>query len=314
MPSCSVCSLNRTKNEFHMIDAFCEYIAVEKKYSPLTVRAYADALNDFCVFSGKELSREQIGEVTEEDVREWMMYLIDEKKNAPRSVQQKLTALHSFYKFALRQQAVDKDVTRRIRPPKADKPLPVFFRPTEMAAATQYEKDADTPESIRDCLIIEMLFQTGMRRAELVGLQDKDVDTQEKQIRVLGKRRKERLIPIGDNLCRQIEDYRRERGVSIGTFFVDWKKNGEVKPLDRDKLYRIVTKRMGEVTSLKKHSPHVFRHTFATEMLNNGADIRTIQTLLGHASLAATEVYSHTTFEQLQKAYKQAHPRAGKNQ
>ncbi len=307
MPNYSDCSRLRT-----VIDAFGEYIAVEKKYSPLTVRAYIDALNSFCVYSGKELSREGISEVTEEDVRDWMMYLIEEKKNAPRSIQQKLTAMHSFYKFALRQGAVDKDVTRRIQPPKADKPLPVFFRPSEMQAATQYEKEADDPESIRDCLIIEMLFQTGMRRAEMVGLQDKDVDTQQKQIRVFGKRRKERLIPIGDKLCQQIDEYRAVRGTSIGTFFVDWKKGGEVKPLDRDKLYRIVTARMGEVTSMKKHSPHVFRHTFATEMLNNGADIRTIQTLLGHASLAATEVYSHTTFEQIHKAYNKAHPRAKK--
>ena len=129
---------------------------------------------------------------------------------------------------------------------------------------------------------------------------------------MFGKRRKERLIPIGDKLCQQIDEYRAVRGTSIGTFFVDWKKGGEVKPLDRDKLYRIVTARMGEVTSMKKHSPHVFRHTFATEMLNNGADIRTIQTLLGHASLAATEVYSHTTFEQIHKAYNKAHPRAKK--
>ena len=296
-----------------MIDAFLEYIAVEKKYSALTVRAYSDALNDFSVFIGNPLDRETVRDVTEQDVREWLLYMIEEKKHAPRSVQQKLTALRSFYKFLLRQQAVEKDVTRRIIAPKADKPLPVFFRPSEMQEATRYEQEADDPESIRDCLIIEMLFQTGMRRAELVGLQDKDVDTNEKQIRVFGKRRKERIIPIGDKLCKQIEQYRQVRGTDNGTFFVVWKKDGSSVPLDRDRLYRIVTRRMGEVTTMKKHSPHVFRHTFATEMLNNGADIRTIQTLLGHASLAATEVYSHTTFEQIHRAYNQAHPRATNN-
>lgn len=292
-----------------MTDAFLEYIAVERKYSALTVRAYSDALADFSRFTGNLLDRESVKSVTEEDVKAWLLYLMEDKRQAPRSIKQKITALHSFYRFLLRQQAVERDVTRRVTAPKTDKPLPVFFRPKEMREATRYESEADDPESIRDCLIIEMLFQTGMRRAELVGLLDKDVDTAEGQIRVFGKRRKERIIPIGDRLCRQIEEYRKARGADIGTFFVDWKKDGTVVALDRDRLYRIVTARMGEVTTMKKHSPHVFRHTFATEMLNNGADIRTIQKLLGHTSLAATEVYSHTTFEQIQRAYNQAHPR-----
>ena len=227
-------------------------------------------------------------------------------------VEQKLAAIHSFFKFLLRLSVVDKDVTRGIQAPKADKPLPVFFRLSQINEATQPTDESDDPVSIRDRLILEMLFQTGMRRAEMVGLQDSDVDTEEKQIRVFGKRRKERIIPIGDRLCRLIEQYRQVRNTSLGTFFVEWKKDGETVPLDRDRLYRIVTSRMGSVTSQKKHSPHVFRHTFATEMLNNGADIRAIQTLLGHSSLAATQVYSHTTFEQIHNAYNQAHPRAGK--
>ena len=295
-----------------MIDAFVEYITIEKKYSPHTVRAYSDALVDFSLFCGNDLSRESVHQVTGQDVRDWMIYLLEDKKNAPRSVKQKLTAVHSFFKFLLRLSVVDKDVTRGIQTPKADKPLPVFFRPSQIDKATQYEDGAEDPEAIRNCLIVEMLFQTGMRRAEMVGLQDSDVDTVEKQIRVFGKRRKERIIPIGDKLCRQIEKYRQVRSSSLGTFFVDWKKSGETVPLSRDKLYRIVTTRMGEVSSLKKHSPHVFRHTFATEMLNNGADIRAIQALLGHTSLAATEVYSHTTFEQILKVYNKAHPRADK--
>lgn len=307
MPSCSDYSHRKT-----VIDAFKEYIAVEKKYSPLTVRAYTDALADFSAFCGNDLNRESVRRITDQDVRDWMIYLIEDKKNAPRSVKQKLTALHSFFKFLLRLSVVDKDVTRGIQTPKADKPLPVFFRLSQIDKATEYESCADDPVSIRDCLILEMLFQTGMRRAEMVGLQDGDVDTTEKQIRVFGKRRKERIIPIGDRLCSLIEQYRQVRNTDIGTFFVDWKKNGETVPLDRDRLYRIVTSRMGDVTSQKKHSPHVFRHTFATEMLNNGADIRAIQALLGHTSLAATQVYSHTTFEQIHNAYNRAHPRAGK--
>ncbi len=307
MPNCSACSPHKT-----VIDAFLEYIAVEKKYSALTVRAYSDALQEFIIYSGNDLSRERLSEISEQVIREWLLYLIEEKNNSPRSVQQKLTALHSFYKFLLRIQAVDKDITRKIIAPKADKPLPVFFRPKETESVAYLEQEAYDPVSIRDCLIIEMLFQTGIRRAELIGLQDKDVDTRQKQIRVFGKRRKERLIPIGNKLCRQIERYREVRNIANGTFFVDWKEDG-VTTLSQTEVYRIVTERMEEITSLKKHSPHVFRHTFATDMLNNGADIRTIQTLLGHASLAATEVYSHTTFEQIHRAYNHAHPRATNN-
>ncbi len=295
-----------------MIDSFLDYIAVEKKCSPLTVRAYNDALVSFSAFSGNDLNRESVRRVTGQDVRDWMIYLNEDKKNAPRSVKQKLAALHSFFKFLLRLSVVEKDVTRGIQTPKADKPLPVFFRPPQIEKAAEYEGSADDPVSIRDCLILEMLFQTGMRRAEMTGLQDSDVDTGEKQIRVFGKRRKERIIPIGDRLCHQIERYRQVRNTGNGTFFVDWRKNGETVPLSRDRLYKIVTKRMEEFSFLKKHSPHVFRHTFATEMLNNGADIRAIQALLGHTSLAATEVYSHTTFEQILNAYNQTHPRADK--
>ncbi len=293
-----------------MVDAFLEYIAVEKKYSPRTVEAYANDLLEFSTYLEHELTREQVQQISEEDVRSWILHLMEEKKNAPRSVKQKLAALHSFYKFLLRQGVVEKDITRRVIAPKVDRPLPVFFKPSEMRAATQFEDQADDPKSIRDCLIIQMLFQTGMRRAEIADLNDNDIDTHEQQIRVFGKRRKERIVPIGDKLCRQIEQYREVRGTEGGIFFVDWKKDGTVIPLGRDRLYKIVTDRMGEVSSLKKHSPHVLRHTFATAMLDNGADIRTIQTLLGHASLAATQVYTHTTFEQIRKAYKEAHPRA----
>jgi integrase/recombinase XerC len=221
-----------------------------------------------------------------------------------------VSALHSFYRFLLRIGAVDKDITLRVQTPKLDKPLPAFFKPHEMISATAWDNEADDPQSIRNCLIIEMLYQTGMRRAELLSLQDSDVDTNEKQIRVFGKRRKERIIPIGNPLCQMIEQYREVRNTSLGTFFVDWKKDGNTVPMSMSMLYRIVRGRMGEVTTLKKHSPHVLRHTFATAMLDNGADIRTIQQLLGHASLAATQIYTHTTFEQIRKTYQSAHPRA----
>ena len=221
-----------------------------------------------------------------------------------------------------------RDITQGVIAPKTDQPLPVFFRESEMEreqAIGERELDElmhqpdgeasprEVYELTRDNLIISLLYQTGMRRAELVGLTDGDIDLAAGQIRVFGKRRKERIVPIGARLIDEIKAYMEVRQ---GFESPDHRlltaihRDGSTGAMDAHAVYRMVRRRMGEVSTLKKHSPHVLRHTFATTMLNNGADIRTIQTLLGHASLSATQVYTHTTFEQIQQAYKAAHPRS----
>lgn len=312
-----------------MITKFLDYIAIERKYSPHTVDAYRKDLQEFCTFLGlDDLSDFDPKAVDETDVKTWLLDLIDKQHLRPRSVRRHLSSLHSLYRFLLSQQIVQRDITQRVKAPKADKPLPVFFKPEEMEQATAEEHAADDFESIRDCLIIELFYQTGMREAEMVGLHDHDIDLATRQIRVFGKRQKERIIPIGDTLVQQIRTYTQARTNYIedlrtqqdedtpilslpNSFLVRYNtRSKQIEPITAAVLYRVVRKRMGEVSTLRKHSPHVLRHTFATTMLDNGADIRTIQTLLGHTSLSTTQIYTHTTFEQVKKVYDHTHPRA----
>ena len=298
-----------------MIKRFLDYITIERHYSALTVRAYEQDLKEFCSYLHVDPSALEPGNVSDVDIKEWMITLLDAGEK-PRTVRRKLSSLRSFWRFMLRVGYVDKDITRAIIAPKMDKPLPVFFKESEMQQAQTTLDYADDFSSKRDSLIIDMLYQTGMREAEIVGLTDGDVDLSAKQVRIFGKRRKERIVPFGDALAERIRDYQATRNEQFDLepqpaqpFLLTDK--GEKTTVSN--IYTIVRARMGEVSTLKKHSPHVLRHTFATQMLNNGADINTIKTLLGHSSLAATQVYTHTTFEQLKQAYQQAHPRAKKD-
>lgn len=309
-----------------MIKRFLDYIAIEKRYSPRTVKEYGDDLRAWCAFLGWTLEEFDPKEVDAEDVKGWMMQML-EAGQSPRSVKRRLSAVKSLYRFLLGLGLVKVNITSMVILPKVDKPLPIFFRESEMEAFKEQNKvpsyeegmdKADWLEAMRDYLLVEMLYQTGMRRAELAALEDKDVDVQGRQIRVFGKRRKERMVPMGEQLAQMVEEYLQVKREILsgcdwfGIFLVRKKRNGEWVALGASGIYNIVRARMGDVSTLKKHSPHVLRHTFATTMLNNGADVRTIQTLLGHSSLEATQVYTHTSFDQVKQIYEAAHPRSKK--
>jgi integrase/recombinase XerC len=309
-----------------MIKRFLDYIAIEKRYSPRTVKEYGDDLRAWCAYLGWDLEDFDPTQLDADDVKGWMMHMLEEGQS-PRSVKRRLSAVKSLYRFLLGLGLVKVNITSMVIVPKADKPLPIFFRESEMEAFKDrnkvpcYEEGMDKADwlaAMRDYLVVELLYQTGMRRAELAALEDKDVDVRGRQIRVFGKRRKERMVPMGESLGQLVEEYLRVKreilfwGDCFGIFLVRKKRNGEWVALGAAGIYNIVRARMREVSTLKKHSPHVLRHTFATTMLNNGADVRTIQTLLGHSSLEATQVYTHTTFDQVKQIYEAAHPRSKK--
>ena len=302
-----------TAVEYIMIEAFLKYLQSERHYSEHTVSAYRRDLYDFCRQLG--VSPEQLNpqQIDEQDIKLWIVERMDGGLTA-RSMKRKLSALHSYYKFLLKTDSIKQDVTRRIITPKITKPLPAFFKDKEMSDAEreiQILQDGADFVKARNNLIIELLYQTGIRRAEALGLKISDIDTESMQIRVFGKRRKQRIIPIGGQLLDYINQYLQLREQCFSEDQTDiLLLSDKGKPMSNKQITQVVKLIMGEVSSLRKISPHVLRHTFATTMLNNGADINTIKQLLGHSSLAATQVYTHTTFEQIQSAYKNSHPRA----
>ena len=242
-------------------------------------------------------------------VREWIASLMD-KGLASNTINRKLSSVRTYYKFLLRRGKVAVDPLRKVTGPKKKKPLPVFLREGEMNRLLDDMDFGEGFEGCRDHMIIEMFYATGMRLSELIGLDDKDVDFSASLVKVTGKRNKQRLIPFDEELGRSMREYVNVRNEAVpvrsDAFFV--RKNG--KRLYRSIVACLVKRNLSKVVTVKKRSPHVLRHTFATAMLNNGADLGSIKELLGHESLATTEVYTHTTFEELKKVYNQAHPRA----
>jgi len=291
------------------IESFLRYLQYEKNYSSHTVESYSNDLYQFkqFVFGEETLDPVKIDAVW---IRRWMVSLMEEGYS-PLSVNRKLSSLKSFFKYLCKYKYIETSPVKNLRGPKTTKPLPHFVKDLDMGKLFSEWDGADAFEGERDKAILDVFYTTGIRCAELVGLKNEDVDFHAKLIKVTGKRDKQRLIPFSDTLKETMQSYINIRSETIDSpadnaFFV--RKNG--KKLSNSIVYNIVNKRLSEIPNLSKKSPHVLRHTFATSMLNNGADLNAVKELLGHASLSSTEVYTHTTFEELKKVYHQAHPRA----
>ena len=293
-----------------MINQFLNYLRYERNASPQTVLTYEEGLREFASYLSFRDEGLSLDRVDTDLIRDWMESLMDKGNNAS-TINKKLSALRSFYRFALKRKLVDADPAHCLTGPKKSKPLPQFLRESEMDKLLDVIEWGDNYKDVRARTILLLFYEAGLRRSELTGLNDADVDLEARQLKVTGKRNKQRIIPFGEELSQVLNHF-----VAIRDEQVERKDAGALFLSDKgermtgEQVYAIVHKYLSVVTSLKKRSPHVLRHTFATAMLNNGAGLESIKNLLGHESVSTTEIYAHTTFEQLKRVYKEAHPRA----
>jgi integrase/recombinase XerC len=291
-------------------ESFLEYLQIEKRYSSHTVRSYLNDLDQFFLFLTSTGQSDDAAGVTSHDIRGWVVSLLDNGYSAV-TVHRKISCLRVFYRYLRKEGVLKGDPLEKVALPKRKKRLPQFVEESAMDTLLDRDFFGEGFAGVRNRTIIEMLYLTGIRRAELIGLKDSDVDLEGGTLKVTGKRNKQRIIPVIEPFAGRLRDYvvqrdREEGSVKSGWFFATSSGN---KLYDKY-VYNIVNRYLAMVTTIEKKSPHILRHTFATHMLNRGADLNSIKELLGHANLSATQVYTHNTFEKLKKIYKQAHPRA----
>jgi integrase/recombinase XerC len=291
-----------------MIKSFLSYLQFEKRFSEHTLTAYATDLEQFAAF----LTQEEIPieSAQYQNIRYWIISLVEDGRH-PTTVNRKMASVRSFYKFLLRQKKIRTNPAQRLQALKSPKRLPQFVQENDINLLFDHVEFGTDFFGLRDKLVLELLYGTGMRRAELVGLKDGSVNLDKQEIKVLGKRNKERLIPVSKDVTKLLEQYLGARnstfGNQRGSTLILTDKGESCYPM---MVYRIVKKYLNGVVSIEKKSPHVLRHTYATHLLNNGADLNAVKDLLGHTSLAATQVYTHNSLEKLKKVFQQAHPKA----
>ncbi|MBM3434606.1 MAG: integrase [Bacteroidetes bacterium] len=292
-------------------DRFIHFLRFEKRYSPNTITAYEKDLDQFQTFLKTEYQTDRITDVNFQMIRSWIVNLSNDQIGN-RSINRKLSTLKTYFRYLIKENLISDNPLIKVIPPKTNKRLPEFVREETM---NELLDDIDFGEGfpgIRDRLIIELFYFTGVRLSELVNIKNQDIDLTKMQISVIGKRNKQRIIPITNPLTGSINKYKAakeeftENHEPNGYFFV----TNKGKRIYKEFVYRCINSYLGMVSTLRKKSPHILRHTFATHMLNNGADLNAIKELLGHSSLSATQVYTHNTIEKLKSIYKLAHPRA----
>tara|TARA_R110002050_G_scaffold102774_1_gene211603 strand:- start:42536 stop:43417 length:882 start_codon:yes stop_codon:yes gene_type:complete len=291
------------------ITEFESYLKSEKRFSAHTVVAYIKDVNQFYDFIYTSLGEISLEEIDHKSIRLWLVYLMDEKQVSANTVNRKLSSIKTYYRFLLLSEVLSVNPTLKVISPKISKRLPEFVSQGSMEKLLGAELFENSFSGVRDHLVMELLYQTGIRLSELIGIQMHDVDQLVKSVKVTGKRNKQRIVPITIELQKLILQYIKFRN-QITTSELSLIVTGKGKSAYPKLIYNIVNKYLAMVSTVNKKSPHILRHTFATHMLNNGADLNTIKELLGHANLSATQVYTHNSFEKLKLIYNQAHPRA----
>ena len=293
-------------------ESFLDYLRFEKHYSQHTVRSYDNDIGQFFSFINMHKGPFEMGDITSSDVRSWMISMLD-KGYSTVTVHRKISSLRTFFRFNMRAGMIKVNPVENVVLPKRHKRLPVFLEETSLDRLLDNYNFGEGYSGMRDRTIIETLYTTGMRKAELIGLKINDIDIENRTVRVLGKRNKERIIPLISSFCSNLSHYIEMRKENFPDLTENWLFLTDRGNKLYDKyVYNTVKRYLEMVTTIEKKSPHVLRHTFATHMLNHGADLNSVKEILGHANLSATQVYTHNTFEKLKRVYKQAHPRANK--
>lgn len=292
-----------------MLDSFISYLNYEKRYSPHTITSYSKDIGQFTQYLLQQYDIDELDKVTHHHVRSWVVLLMEEGISS-RSINRKLSAIKSYFKFLKRSGIVGSNPTARIQAPKIEKRLPAVIQEKELARLLDEMVFQESFSGYRDHLLIDLLYATGMRRAELIQLRDRDVDFSSGLLKVLGKGKKERLIPIAPEMAEQIIRYTDLRNETFGRNFFDallvTDSGNQMYPKF---VYNVVKRYLTLVSTSAKKSPHILRHSFATHLSNKGAKLNAIKELLGHSNLSATQIYTHNSIEQLKKVYDDAHPK-----
>lgn len=289
-------------------EAFLNYLRFEKRYSQHTIISYQNDLEQFLSFVIAEFDRPGIAEINAAIVRSWLAHLKQEEDLTAKSINRKISTLKSFYKFLMREGIVETTPMSIINAPKSNKRLPVYVEEKDIQTLFDYVEFSDDWKGRTEKLVLQLFYNTGMRVSELVNLKTSQIDSAYNHIKVLGKGNKERIIPVNKELIANLQDYIKHKpgDGNTGQVFV----NEKGKPLYARQVYNMVKKNLSLVTTVNKKSPHILRHSFATHLTSNGADLNAVKELLGHSSLAATQVYTHNDIERLKEVFKKAHPKA----
>jgi integrase/recombinase XerC len=294
-----------------IVEDFLRYMLAEREASPRTVKTYQDALSDYVTYLKKVDNDMNLEDADSDIIRSWVEDMMDRGHKATYTCK-KLSAVKSLYRYALRQGIMKKDPAHSVSGPKKEKVLPTFLKEAEADKLfDQLEWDMDDIRDVRARTLLLLLYSTGIRRAEVVALRDRDVNLITHEMKVTGKRRKQRIVPLGGEISAELQRYTKLRNEEIPATDATEAlfRNDKGKQMTGDNVYAIVHKYLSRVTTQKKRSPHVLRHSFATAMLNHEAKLGGVQKLLGHESLDTTQIYTHVTFEELKRSYSKAHPR-----